>query len=185
MDERAKTRMSKLMSLALRHQPQALGLALDAQGWVAVDALLEGLRNNGTPLALAELQDIVATNSKRRFALSEDGQWIRASQGHSVAVDLQLEPCVPPERLYHGTVADALASIREHGLVHGSRQHVHLSADTETAMVVARRRRGPHVILSIDALRFHAEGGVFFLSANGVWLSERIPAGFIRFPPTR
>lgn len=172
---------SKFLSLILRHQPQTIGLVLDAEGWAEVDALLEGCRQHGRKLTRDELEEVVATNEKRRFALSADGRRIRASQGHSIEVDLGLAPLEPPPRLYHGTVGKFLDSIRRQGLLRGKRQHVHLSADEETAQRVGRRRGRP-VVLVVEAEQMARAGHLFYLSANGVWLVDLVPAEYLRFP---
>jgi len=171
--------VSRLMSLALRHQPEAIGIVLDSQGWVEVDALLKGLGRRGHRLSRAELDRVVAESDKKRFAFNEDGTRIRANQGHSVQVDLGLEPAVPPERLYHGTVEKFMDSILATGLHKGERHDVHLSPDLETATKVGSRRGKP-VILEIDSGRMHREGFVFRCSANGVWLVDSVPALYIK-----
>ena len=181
LTEKALTTTSKFLSLVLRHHPEAIGIALDAGGWVAVDTLLARCRAHGRKLSRAELDEIVATSPKRRFAFSDDGTRIRASQGHSVAIDLGYAPAAPPERLYHGTVASSLAAIRAGGLQRMKRQHVHLSADAETARAVGARRGRP-VILRIAAGRMHRDGHVFYLSANGVWLTDEVPPAYIAVP---
>ncbi len=173
--------ISKLLSLILRHKPEEFGLALDANGWVGIAELLEACRQRGETFSREELDAVVAQNDKRRFALSPDGQRIRASQGHSVEVDLQLQPVEPPELLYHGTVAKALDSIRRDGLLPGNRQQVHLSADVDTAAKVGQRRGRP-VILKVEASRMGRDGLKFYRSENGVWLADRVPTEYIRFP---
>jgi putative RNA 2'-phosphotransferase len=174
--------VSKLLSLALRHDPSALGIELDASGWVDVADVLRGLARSGKPVALEELNEIVRTSDKGRFALSADGTRIRANQGHSLPVDLGLVPIEPPSVLYHGTVARFVEPIRVEGLSRGSRQHVHLSADRATAALVANRRRGPRVILEVAAGEMHRAGHAFFRSENGVWLTERVPPRFLVIP---
>lgn len=172
---------SRFLSLVLRHKPESIGIALDAEGWAAVDELLAAAARHGHAIDRAALDEIVATNDKRRFAFSPDGQRIRASQGHTVQVDLGLAPVEPPELLYHGTVERFLDSIRSRGLLRGKRRHVHLSADRETAARVGRRRGRP-VILIVDSGRMHRDGHAFYLSANGVWLTEAVPPKYIEFP---
>jgi putative RNA 2'-phosphotransferase len=174
-------RTSRFLSLVLRHRPQAIGLALDAGGWARVDELLAALAAHGRPLAREELERIVAENPKRRFALSEDGERIRASQGHSIAVDLGLEPREPPELLYHGTARASLESIRAAGLRRGRRQHVHLSRDAATARSVGARHGAP-VVIEVEAGRMHRDGLALYLSANGVWLTAEVPPEYLRFP---
>src|SRR5215471_19165041 len=133
MTEKETIRMSKFLSLILRHEPQRVGLNLDSAGWVSVDELLQGMKNNGITLTLEDLKHVVANNDKKRFAFSADDKLIRASQGHSVEVDLEYTPQTPPEFLYHGTAERLVESIRVTGLNKGQRHHVHLSVDPATA----------------------------------------------------
>lgn len=172
-------RLSKILSLVLRHDPAHLGLTLDANGWVDVDVLLRQMDQHGYPVTRAELQTVVDTSDKKRFALSEDGLRIRANQGHSVQVDLGLTAQTPPDQLFHGTVDRFLDSIRQHGLKPGDRHHVHLSPDRKTATAVGGRRGKP-VILTVDAQRMHQQGHAFYQSANGVWLTDHVPPEFIQ-----
>ncbi len=176
------TRISKFLSLVLRHRPDKIALTLDDAGWAGVDELLAALNRHNFPVTREELQTTVATNDKQRFAFNEDATKIRASQGHSVAVALDYQPAVPPAVLYHGTVARFLDSIRAQGLLPGNRHHVHLSADDTTARRVGARRGAP-IVLQIDAARMHADGYVFYLSANGVWLAAHVPSAYLAFPP--
>jgi putative RNA 2'-phosphotransferase len=171
-------RISKYLAKHLRHAPDAIGLALQPGGWVPVDDLLAAARGHGFPISYDDLVACVETNDKQRFAFDVSGELIRANQGHSVAVDLQLEECVPPETLYHGTVERFLPSILEVGLVRGRRHHVHLSGDVATATRVGARRGRP-VILTVDAGRMHRDGHPFFRSANGVWLTDAVPPGYL------
>ncbi len=170
---------SKFLSRHLRHKPEAIGLTLQAGGWVAVADLLAACAAHGHPLTRDELEDIVEDNDKQRFAFDESGQRLRAQQGHSVDVDLQLAPAEPPAVLYHGTAPAALPAIRATGLQKMSRHHVHLTADETTARRVGQRRGRP-VLLVVDAARLHAAGGVFFRSGNGVWLIDNVPAQYVR-----
>ena len=172
-------RISKLLSLGLRHDPAALAITLDSAGWTEVDDVLRGLATHGETVTGDELEEIVASSDKQRFALSPDGARIRANQGHSVKVDLGLPKVEPPEILFHGTVTRFLDPIRRDGLLRRARTHVHLSADVATAQTVARRRAGEQVILRVNALTMHHAGHAFFMSANGVWLTERVPPEFI------
>ena len=149
--------ISKFLSFVLRHNPQAIGIVLDAEGWVAVDELLAAAARHGQTVTREQLAEVVATNDKKRFSFSPDGQLIRANQGHSVEVDLGLVAVEPPELLYHGTVERFLDSIREKGLLRGKRHHVHLSADRETAARVGQRRGRP-VVLVVEAERMHRAG---------------------------
>jgi putative RNA 2'-phosphotransferase len=175
------TQTSRFLSLVLRHKPEAIGLRLDAQGWAEVDELIRLVNLHGKPLTRELLERVVSENDKKRFAFSEDGKRIRASQGHSVEVDLALSPTSPPKLLYHGTATRFLDSIRATGLHSANRQHVHLSRDIETATKVGLRHGKP-AILTIRAGAMHAAGHVFYLSANGVWLTELVPVDFIEFP---
>jgi putative RNA 2'-phosphotransferase len=175
------TTSSKFLSLVLRHQPQLIGITLDAAGWVAVDALLAACAAHGKPLSRAQLDALVRDSDKQRFALSADGAQIRANQGHSVAVELDLPPSVPPAMLLHGTFPGVLDAIRAEGLRKGSRHHVHLSADLTTATKVGGRRGAP-IILTVRAGEMHAAGYVFYVTANQVWLVDHVPARFLVFP---
>ncbi|APW63850.1 RNA 2'-phosphotransferase [Paludisphaera borealis] len=172
------TKVSKYLAKHLRHAPSEIGLTLQPGGWVAVDDLLRAAGENGFPITYDELVECVETNDKRRYSFDETGDVIRASQGHSVEVDLQLEEREPPEVLYHGTVDRFLPSILSVGLNKGKRHHVHLSKDFETARKVGARRGGP-VVLTVDAGRMHRDGHEFFLSANGVWLTDAVPPEYV------
>jgi putative RNA 2'-phosphotransferase len=180
MDEKL-VGLSKLLSLVLRHKPETIGLMLDANGWADVDELMERARQHGRPLTRPLLERLVAENDKQRFALSEDGTKIRANQGHSITVDLNLQPETPPETLYHGTASRFIDSIREQGLQCRSRQHVHLSIDEETATNVGKRHGKP-VILQVRAGEMHRAGFAFYLSENGVWLTGDIAPDYLVFP---
>ena len=162
----------------LRHDPGSIGLELDSNGYANTHELIERARAAGVHLDMDRLRHIVATNSKKRFALSDDESRIRASQGHSIDVDLALEPVVPPQTLYHGTAEKKLAVIMQEGLRPMSRQHVHVSGDTETAHKVGSRHGRP-VILEIRALDMHNDGLVWYRSANGVWLTDRVPVVYL------
>ena len=177
MDRRLIT-VSKFIAKHLRHAPDALGLTLQAGGWASVDDLLAASERIGFPITYHELSECVETNDKKRFSFDETGDLIRANQGHSIEVDLQLEETQPPDVLYHGTVEPFLSSIMAQGLVKGKRHHVHLSKDVETARKVGARRGRP-VILRVDARRMHGQGHRFFVSVNGVWLTESVPAIYL------
>ncbi|MEU3981502.1 RNA 2'-phosphotransferase [Streptomyces sp. NPDC026672] len=178
-DERRTVKVSKYLAKHLRHQPERIGLVLDEGGWVEIDVLLAAAAAHGFRVGREELDHVVAVNDKRRFAV--EGTRIRASQGHTVEVDLGLPPATPPAYLYHGTVARSLDSIRASGLTPMSRHDVHLSADRETATRVGARRGRP-VVLSVDAGAMHRDGHVFHISANGVWLTRSVPVRYLRFP---
>ncbi len=181
MTEKETIRTSKFLSLVLRHEPERVGLKLGEAGWVAVDELLRAVNANGVTLTLDQLKHIVATSDKKRFAFSEDGQQIRASQGHSVEVDLQYPPQTPPEILYHGTATRFLDGICKDGLQRMERHDVHLSAETKVTIQVGGRHGKP-ALLTIRAGDMHRAGFVFRCSANGVWLVDNVPPQFIEFP---
>ncbi|SFJ54887.1 RNA 2'-phosphotransferase [Thermoflavimicrobium dichotomicum] len=172
-------RQSKFLSKVLRHTPEKIGIRLDKNGWVGVEELLDACRKHGVLLDRETLVRIVETNDKQRFAFSEDGQKIRANQGHSVPIDLNLEPIEPPERLYHGTADRFFPSIRKKGLIKGNRHHVHLSKNPITARQVGKRHGNP-VILQVLAREMYQDGYTFFKSANGIWLTEFVPVCYLR-----
>lgn len=173
--------VSKFMSLVLRHKPEAIGLILDSNGWADVDELISKMNSHGTSITLDELRDVVANNDKKRYVMSDDGRQIRAAQGHSIKVELELKKEIPPFTLYHGTVARNIDAIRKGGLLKMNRNHVHLSKDENTANIVGGRRGVP-IILTIAAKHMHNDGHAFFLSANGVWLTDTVPVKYITFP---
>ncbi|WP_338671571.1 RNA 2'-phosphotransferase [Streptomyces sp. SCSIO 30461] len=179
MDERRAVKVSKYLAKHLRHQPERIGIALDPNGWISIEELLRAADAHGFPITRAELEHVVAVNDKRRYTI--DGDRIRASQGHTVQVDLELPVAEPPPHLYHGTVARLLDAIRAEGLRPMARHHVHLSPDRETATRVGARRGRP-VVLGVDAGAMHRAGHVFHVSANGVWLADTVPPEFLRFP---
>lgn len=178
MDERRAVKVSKYLAKHLRHQPERIGLVLDEGGWVGIDALIAAAAAHGFRFSREELDHVVAANDKKRFAV--EGDRIRASQGHTVEVDLGLAPAEPLPFLYHGTVAGSLDAIRTEGLRPMARHDVHLSADRETATRVGARRGRP-LVLTVDAGAMHRDGHVFHLSANGVWLTRSVPPGYLRF----
>lgn len=181
MNEQQTIRTSKLLSRVLRHDPSAIGITLDSQGWADVNDLLDKLARNRRKISRDQLEHVVETNNKRRFIISEDGTRIRANQGHSIKIDLGLTPTPPPESLYHGTATRFLDSIREKGLIPGSRQYVHLSDNLQTAHQVGSRHGKP-VILFVESGKMHQEGNRFYLSENGVWLTDSVPIDFITIP---
>ncbi|MER6382281.1 RNA 2'-phosphotransferase [Streptomyces sp. NPDC001250] len=182
INERRTVKVSKYLSKHLRHQPERIGLTLDPAGWVEIDTLIAAAAAHGFRITREELDHVVATNDKRRFAI--EGSRIRASQGHSIEVDLGLPPATPPPYLYHGTVARSLDAIRADGLRPMNRHDVHLSADRETATRVGARRGRP-VVLTVDAGAMHRDGHIFRVSANGVWLTRAVPPRYLRFPDPR
>ena len=172
---------SKFLSLILRHAPEKISLALDAQGWADIGQLLAQSASHGRFISREQLNDVVARDSKRRYAISDDGLRIRANQGHSLAaVDIALPPATPPAMLYHGTASRFVEAIRAAGLLPGARKHVHLSSNRETAVAVGARHGKP-VVLAVDAAAMQAQGHVFYVSANGVWLTDTVPQVFIAF----
>lgn len=180
-NERDLVRTSKFLSLVLRHKPEEIGLKLDENGWADVEELVRLSNRHGVSLTRASLEQIVAKNDKKRFALSANGQRIRANQGHSIEVDLALPTREPPDVLYHGTATRFLDSIRASGLHAGSRQHVHLSLNHATAVQVGQRHGKP-VVLRVRAKEMFAAGHPFYLSANEVWLTDHVPVAFLMFP---
>lgn len=182
LDEKKTVKVSKFLSLVLRHQPGTIGIVLDEGGWVDVDELIAACAAKGRHFSRAELDHVVATNNKKRFAYSADGRRIRASQGHSVTVELGLAATAPPDVLFHGTAAATLAVILREGLRPMSRQDVHLSADVQTAVRVGLRHGRP-VVLAVDAAGLAAAGHEFRISANGVWLTDRVPPERLRAVP--
>ena len=164
---------SKHLSLVLRHKPESVGLTLDPAGWVSVQALLPAMH-----MSMEELEQVVADNNKKRFEFNADKTQIRACQGHSVDVVLGYDEKIPPDILYHGTSQDFHYAIMTEGLQKMQRHHVHLSADKETALIVARRRRSP-IILKVDSSAMKLDEYKFFLSTNGVWLVENVPPKYL------
>jgi putative RNA 2'-phosphotransferase len=174
-------RISKFISLVLRHKPGLVGLTLDAGGWAQVDDLLGAMAKAGRPLTRRMLERVVTENDKQRFTVSDDGQRIRANYGHSVPIDLGLEPREPPEVLFHGTATGSVGSIMARGIRPAGRRYVHLSIDEPTAVDVGRRHGRP-VVLRIYAQSMHERGFVFYCSESGIWLTNQVPPEFIEFP---
>jgi putative RNA 2'-phosphotransferase len=173
-------RASKFMSLVLRHQPEKIGIELDANGWTSVADLIARSHNGSVRLSAELIQEVVVTNDKKRFVISEDGLRIRAAQGHSVEVDLDLAARQPPDFLFHGTAARNMESIRESGLLKGRRHHVHLSLDRETAVRVGQRYGKP-VVLTVQSRKMWDAGIPFYCSDNGVWLTEFVDSKYLQF----
>lgn len=171
-------KISKFLSLVLRHDPGAAFVHPDVNGWVPVDALLVGMRRAGFSVSRAALEQIVAESPKKRFTFGDNGQRIRAAQGHSIEVDLGLAPSTPPNPLFHGTAAATMPQILAEGLRPMARQQIHLSNDAETARTVGARHGKP-AILEVDTAGAQRAGIRFFLADNGVWLADAIPAGFL------
>jgi putative RNA 2'-phosphotransferase len=171
-------RLSKRLSLVLRHDPASIGIVLDPAGWVPVPDLVDALNRAGEPVTRAELESVVRTSDKQRFKIDPAGDRIRANQGHSVSVELGLERAVPPEVLFHGTPLRNLEAILREGLLKRSRHAVHLSADVDTAHRVGARRGRP-VVLAVAAAEMDAAGHLFTRAANGVWLVDHAPAEYL------
>ena len=169
---------SQFISLVLRHKPEAAGITLDEHGWADVEALISGSCKNGVPLDREMLDEIVRTDNKQRYSFNEDGTLIRANQGHSIPVDVELEEKTPPDVLYHGTGEKYVPSIEKQGLIPKSRLYVHLSSDVDTAKKVGSRHGKP-VIYRVDCRKMSEDGYRFFLSVNGVWLTKLVPAEYL------
>ncbi len=173
------TSSSKFLSLVLRHKPETIGLTLDENGWANIDELIAKANRKGQRLTRTLVDEIVTTNDKQRFAISDDGLFIRANQGHSVKIDLQLEARQPPEILYHGTATRFAESILKNGLISKSRQHVHLSRDVATAIKVGQRHGKP-TVFEVSTGKMHHDGHLFYLSENNVWLTENVPPEYLQ-----
>jgi putative RNA 2'-phosphotransferase len=178
MNEIEKKKISKFLSYVLRHHPEIIDLNLDENGWADVDELIKKSTDNSTGFTFEELDEIVQTNAKKRFAFNEDKSRIRASQGHSIEINLALIPQRPPDFLYHGTAEANISSILEKGIEKRNRQHVHLSSDKETAVNVGMRHGKP-IILTIRTKEMFEDGIEFYLSENGVWLTDFVNSKYI------
>lgn len=179
MTPKDEKRLSTFLSLVLRHNPAAADIILDAAGWVLIGDLIQGATRMGQPLTRDQILQIAANSVKQRFTISADGRSLRAAQGHSVPVDLGLEPRTPPETLFHGTADISVPFILREGLTPQTRQHVHLSSDATTARKVGQRHGRP-VVLEIQAKAAHAAGQSFWISENGVWLTSSLAPTFLR-----
>ncbi len=169
---------SKFISLILRHKPEEIGITLDEHGWANVDELIAGIAKT-QPFDMSMLEEIVRTDEKQRYSFNEDKTLIRANQGHSVPVDVELEQTTPPEILYHGTGEKYSASIEKQGLIPKSRLYVHLSSDYDTAVKVGTRHGKP-VVYIVDAGEMQRNGYAFYLSVNGVWLTKNVPLQYLK-----
>ena len=168
---------SKYISLILRHKPETIGITLDEHGWANVDELIAGIAKTQS-FDMAMLEEIVATDNKQRYSFNEEHTLIRANQGHSIPVDVELKEIVPPEILYHGTGEKYVASIDEQGLIPKSRLYVHLSKDEETAVNVGKRHGKP-VVYKVHSGDMQKDGYVFYQSVNGVWLTKSVPVKYL------
>jgi putative RNA 2'-phosphotransferase len=168
---------SQFISLILRHKPEVIGISLDEHGWANVDELIAGISKT-QDFDMETLEKIVATDEKKRYSFNEDKTLVRANQGHSVKVDVELEKLEPPEYLYHGTGEKYKKSIDEQGLIPKSRLYVHLSSDTDTAVNVGKRHGTP-IVYKVLSKQMHDDGFEFFRSVNGVWLTKAVPAKYL------
>jgi putative RNA 2'-phosphotransferase len=178
MNNSRLVKISKYLSKHLRHQPERIGIKLALGGWVSVDELLAACKKHSFPINHAELNEVVASNDKKRFSFDSTGTLIRANQGHSIEVDLQLDPAIPPDVLYHGTGHGAVEAILREGLCKMSRHHVHLSKDIGTAKTVGARHGRP-LVFAVDAAAMHEAGYTFYCSENGVWLVDSVPPEYL------
>lgn len=178
LSKKQENQISKFLSLVLRHKPETIALSLNEEGWAETTLLLEKINEYGIKVSLEALQLIVANNDKKRFAFNDDHSMIRASQGHSIKVELNYERKVPPEFLYHGTAIRNMESIQEKGLEKRNRHHVHLSTNKSTALAVGQRY-GKATLLAIESRRMHEDGLSFFQSENNVWLTEHVPPAYL------
>lgn len=179
MNNSRLVKISKYLSKHLRHTPERIGIKLAPGGWVSVDELLAACQKHSFPINRLELNEVVAKNDKQRFSFDSTHTLIRANQGHSVEVDLHLEPTIPPDVLYHGTGHGSVEAILREGLCKMSRHHVHLSRDITTAKKVGTRHGRP-VVFQINAAAMHQKGYVFYCSTNGVWLVDQVPPQYLQ-----
>lgn len=172
------TDTSKFISLILRHKPSEIGIELDEHGWANVTELIKGI-NKRQPFNMAQLEEIVSTDNKQRYSFNEDKTLIRANQGHSIPVDVELKEVTPPDVLYHGTGEKFVSSINKLGLIPKSRLYVHLSKDIETATNVGKRHGNP-IVYSVDCKKMIVDGYKFYLSVNDVWLTKEVPVKYLK-----
>lgn len=177
------TNISRYIALLLRHHPEKAGLCLDEHGWVEVEALIQGVRRRYPEFNRAVLDEIVARDSKQRYAYNQDKTCIRANQGHSIPVDVELKQALPPTILYHGTGEKYVESIQKVGLIPKSRLYVHLSTDIQTAIQVGKRHGQP-VVYQIDTQQMIHDGFIFYISANHIWLTKAVPVQYLKIIET-
>ena len=183
MNDKEKVSLGKFISMILRHRPEVIGITLDEHGWADVGDLISGIRNAGHPdFCLSDLEEIVETNNKQRYSFSADKALIRANQGHSIPVDVELPVVSPPEILWHGTGEKFVPSILQQGILQMNRLYVHLSPDRDTATNVGRRHGKP-VLLRVNARQMEKDGYQFYLSVNGVWLTKEVPVKYFEIEP--
>jgi putative RNA 2'-phosphotransferase len=173
-----RTNLGKFISLILRHKPEVIGISLDKHGWAKVDELIAGIAKR-TEFNMDMLEEIVRSDDKQRFSFNEDKTLIRANQGHSIPVDVELTEAAPPELLWHGTGEKYAASIDTQGLLPMSRLYVHLSKDEQTAVKVGERHGRP-VLYCVKSGEMSRDGYKFYLSKNGVWLTKRVPVKYLK-----
>lgn len=171
--------ISRFLSYILRHSPESIGLSLDKQGWGEIAQLIKLAQKQGNQLTYALIEDVVKTNDKKRFAISEDGLFIRAVQGHSLKTTVEYQPITPPNMLYHGTASRFIDSVFDKGLIPNGRQYVHLSDDYKTAVNVGDRHGKP-VVLRVDSQQMFKEGIEFYQAENGVWLTLEVPVKYLK-----
>ena len=179
INEKQQTHISKFLSLVLRHKPETIGIQLDQNGWIDINELIEKSNKYGIQFDRETLNQIVTTNSKKRFAFNDKFDKIRASQGHSIEIELGYKNQKPPEVLFHGTSEKSVQSIMDKGLEKRNRQHVHLSSDIETAIMVGQRHGKP-IVFTILAEEMYQENYEFFISENGVWLTDYVPSKYLK-----
>ena len=178
MNSKQSKTLSKFLSLILRHNPGKIGLSLDKNGWGDLSELIQNCKVSGKDISIEDIEYVVATNNKKRFEFDEDKRKIRACQGHSINIDLALDPTCPPDTLYHGTATETVEYIKYDGILKMGRDYVHLTSDYQTAVNTGNRHGKPKVLL-IDAKKMHKHGMEFFLANNGVWLTEFVPEEYI------
>ncbi len=179
MTNNRNIKLSKYLCLILRHKPETIGIELDKHGWADVSKLLENLNKAGKNVSFGKLKEVVETDNKNRFSFNETCEKIRANQGHSIKIDLEYLAQQPPEFLYHGTAEKFVNSILKNGLKKQNRHHVHLSTDTETAVKVGQRHGKPFV-LKVFSGKMFGDGHTFYLSDNGVWLTDEVPQKYLK-----
>lgn len=174
-----KVQISRFLSYILRHSPESIGLSLNKQGWGEISTLIQLAQKQGTQLTRKLIEDVVETNDKKRFAISEDGLFIRAVQGHSLKTTVDYQPISPPKVLYHGTASRFIESIFDKGLIPNGRQYVHLSEDDKTAVNVGHRHGKP-VVLTVNSQQMFEDGSEFYQADNGVWLTLAVPVKYLK-----
>lgn len=170
--------ISRYISLILRHKPEVIGITIDKHGWAKVEELIQGIEKNNPEFNMEALEEIVRTDNKQRYSFNDDKTLIRANQGHSIPVDVELEEKEPPKILYHGTGEKYIESIGQNGLIPKSRLYVHLSKDVETAKAVGKRH-GKEVVYSINSGQMYKDGYKFYLSKNEIWLTKKVPKKYL------